>query len=86
MRILLLLVAVVVRSSLDDLHVAQLYRGVRVLRGNEAAERDYRSDGEGDGCEETKDILQSHQCRMHLVGCIGFVRVVLFAADSSRWS
>ena len=76
-RIFLLLVAVVVRPPLDDLHVAHLHRGIRALGGHEAAECDYGGDGEGDSCEEAEDILQSHQCRVHLVGCMG---VVLFAA------
>jgi hypothetical protein len=67
-RVLLLLVAVVVGSAFYDLHIAQLYRGSRALGGDEAAECDYRSDGECDGREEAEDILQSHQCRVHLVG------------------
>lgn len=67
-RILLLLVAVVVRAAFYDLHVAQLDVCARCLRGDEAAERDYHGDGEGDGGEEAEDILQSHQCGVHRVG------------------
>ena len=85
-RVLLLLVAVVVRPSLYYLHVAQLYVRIRALRGDEAAECNYRGDGEGDCREEAEDILQAHQCRMHLVGGMWRVRVVLSTAESSRWS
>lgn len=66
--VLLLLVAVVVRPPLDYLHVAQLDVGGGSLGGDEAAERNHGRDGEGDGGEEAEDILQSHQCRVHLVG------------------
>lgn len=62
-----LLVAVVVRSPFDDLHVAQIYAGAGGLRGYEAAERDYCGYGEGDGGEEAEDILQSHECGVHVV-------------------
>lgn len=69
MRILLLLVAIVVRPALHDLYIAQLYSCARGLWGYEAAERDYRRDGEGDGCEEAEDVLQPHECGMHGEGC-----------------
>ena len=84
MRILLLLVAVVVRPALDHLHVAQLDVGRGRLGGHEAAERNYHGDGEGNRGEEAKDILQSHQCRVHLGG----FGVVLFGRmrRCSSWS
>lgn len=66
-RVLLPLVAVVMRSPLHHLHIAHLNRRIRALRGHEAAECDYRRNGKGHGREEAKDILQSHQCRVHPV-------------------
>jgi hypothetical protein len=60
--IFLALVAVVVRAALDDLHVAQRYGGRRGLRRDEAAERNHRRDGEGDGRKEAEHILQPHEC------------------------
>lgn len=66
--VLLLLVAVVVWSALDDLHVAQLDVCAGRLGRYEAAERNHCGNGEGDGGEEAEDILQAHQCRMHIGG------------------
>lgn len=70
MRVFLLLIAVVVRPALDDLHAAQLDVGARRLGGYEAAERNDGCDGEGDRGEEAEDVLQAHQGRMHLGECV----------------
>lgn len=74
--VLLLFVAVVVRSALHDLHVAQLDVCAGRLGGYEAAESDYCGDGKGDGGEEAEDILQAHQCRVHLGGVVERVRLL----------
>jgi hypothetical protein len=66
MRILLLLVAVVVRPPLDDLHAAHLDVRRGALGRYEAAERDDGGDGERDGREEAEDVLQPHQRGVHV--------------------
>ena len=85
MRILLLLVAVVVRPPLDDLHAAHLDIGRGALGRYEAAQRDDGGDGERDRREEAEDVLQPHQRGVH-VGrvwgvrehcCVGVCVVVL---------
>lgn len=65
MRILLLLVAVIVWSSLYNLHVAKCDVGARCLWGYEAAEGDHGRDAECDGGEEAEDILQPHERGVH---------------------
>jgi hypothetical protein len=69
-RVFFFLVAVVVRPPFDDLHVAQAYAGAWGLWGYEAAERNYGGYGEGDGGEEAEDILQSHECGVHVVWAV----------------
>jgi hypothetical protein len=76
MRILLLLVAVVVRPPLDDLHAAHLDVRRGALGRYEAAERDDGGDGERDGCEEAEDVLQPHQRGVH-VGRVRGARALL---------
>jgi hypothetical protein len=66
MRILLLLVAIVVRPPLDDLHAAHLDVRRGALGRYEAAERDDGGDGERDGREEAEDVLQPHQRGVHV--------------------
>lgn len=69
MRILLPLGRVVVRPALDYLHIAQRYAGRGILGRNKTAQRDDGRDCEGDGGEETEDILHPHQIRVH-GGCV----------------
>jgi len=65
MRILLPLAAIVVWATPHNLYIERLYARVWRLRGDKAAQRDYRSDRKSDSGEEAKDILQPHQGGMH---------------------
>ena len=76
MRILLLLVAVVMRPPLDDLHAAHLDIRGWALGRHEAAERDDGGDGERDRREEAEDVLQPHQRGVH-VGRVRGARALL---------
>jgi len=58
-----------VRPSSHYLHIAQRYTGRRVLRGDEAAQRDDTRDCESDCGKEAKDILETHKRRMHCGMC-----------------
>ena len=65
MRILLLLITVIVRPALHDLHIPQLYSRARRLGVYEGGQSDYGCDGECDRGEESEDILEAHERGVH---------------------
>lgn len=66
MGVFFLLVAVVVRSALDDLHVAQLDVCAGCLWGYEAAKCNDRGHAECYRGEEAEDVLQPHERGVHV--------------------
>ena len=73
-RILLFLVAVVVRSPAHHLYIAQPHRGIGYLWMDEGGQRNDGCNAEGYRCEKAKGILHAYQRRMH-GGLLGMVYV-----------
>lgn len=77
--VLFFLVAVVVRTALDDLDVVGADVGSRVARGKEVGSGDEGAKDAGDCCEEAKDVLDAVERVVH-----GWAREMALGAATSR--